>query len=316
MRTSHSLTLRSGDLPCGHEPLCAAAGAQARVCAVATPEQCEGPEERPSRAGCKHRFRRAGVSHAMPPRQRAGPSKVALRTKPAGICSAEAPPSWRCAARNSSSCASRIITPRSLAASTVPLAASQLRLLGLAGSCRRRRTSRSRRLQRRRRSRPPASSGNWCRWRRIDGARRPAVGMGRRAPDRQLRLFLLQRAAAAARERRPAACPPRARPNAAHRRSDGRYARPRAPTGSEAAASTPRAKSSPRSWPSARAETSSWVCILFITSPRRIALALHQRLPDWFSSMGLTLAEIASRARKIRERTVPIGQFITSAISS
>jgi hypothetical protein len=42
----------------------------------------------------------------------------------------------------------------------------------------------------------------------------------------------------------------------------------------------------------------------------------YQRLPDWLSSRGLTFAEMASRARKIRERTVPIGQFMTSAISS
>jgi hypothetical protein len=31
---------------------------------------------------------------------------------------------------------------------------------------------------------------------------------------------------------------------------------------------------------------------------------------------GLTTASIASRARKIRDRTVPIGQSIASAISS
>ena len=34
------------------------------------------------------------------------------------------------------------------------------------------------------------------------------------------------------------------------------------------------------------------------------------------SSSGANCASITSRARKIRERTVPIGQFITSAISS
>ena len=42
----------------------------------------------------------------------------------------------------------------------------------------------------------------------------------------------------------------------------------------------------------------------------------YHRLPDWFSSNGLTLAETASRARKMRERTVPIGQFMVAAISS
>ena len=47
-----------------------------------------------------------------------------------------------------------------------------------------------------------------------------------------------------------------------------------------------------------------------------IHLLTYQRLPDWLSSKGLTLAEIASRARKIRDRTVPIGQLMTSAISS
>jgi radical SAM superfamily enzyme len=42
----------------------------------------------------------------------------------------------------------------------------------------------------------------------------------------------------------------------------------------------------------------------------------YQRLPLWFSSKGLTFCEIASRALKIRERTVPIGQFMASDISS
>ena len=49
---------------------------------------------------------------------------------------------------------------------------------------------------------------------------------------------------------------------------------------------------------------------------RFLPIHLYQRLPVWWLSKGLTLAEIASRARKIRERTVPIGQFITAAISS
>lgn len=45
-------------------------------------------------------------------------------------------------------------------------------------------------------------------------------------------------------------------------------------------------------------------------------LVPHQRFPDCRSSKGLTLAEMASRARNIRERTVPIGQSMASAISS
>ncbi|HMA07565.1 MAG TPA: hypothetical protein VKP68_06885, partial [Ramlibacter sp.] len=36
------------------------------------------------RAGRKHCLRRVGISHEMPPLQRAGLSRVALRTKPAG----------------------------------------------------------------------------------------------------------------------------------------------------------------------------------------------------------------------------------------
>jgi hypothetical protein len=39
-------------------------------------------------------------------------------------------------------------------------------------------------------------------------------------------------------------------------------------------------------------------------------------LPERFSSKGLTRADIASRARKIRDRTVPMGQFMAAAISS
>ena len=48
---------------------------------------------------------------------------------------------------------------------------------------------------------------------------------------------------------------------------------------------------------------------LFISVP-------HHRLPDWFSSRGRTFAEMASRARKIRDRTVPMGQSMAVAISS
>lgn len=42
----------------------------------------------------------------------------------------------------------------------------------------------------------------------------------------------------------------------------------------------------------------------------------HHRFPDWFSSNGLIRSEMASRALKIRDRTVPIGQFMASDISS
>ena len=42
----------------------------------------------------------------------------------------------------------------------------------------------------------------------------------------------------------------------------------------------------------------------------------HQRSPSRVSSSGRSRVAIASRARKIRDRTVPIGQFISSAISS
>ncbi len=42
----------------------------------------------------------------------------------------------------------------------------------------------------------------------------------------------------------------------------------------------------------------------------------YQRLSGLISSRGRNFAATASRARKIRERTVPIGQFITWAISS
>lgn len=44
--------------------------------------------------------------------------------------------------------------------------------------------------------------------------------------------------------------------------------------------------------------------------------ACYQRLSEATSSKGRNFAATASRARKIRERTVPIGQFIMVAISS
>ncbi len=43
---------------------------------------------------------------------------------------------------------------------------------------------------------------------------------------------------------------------------------------------------------------------------------IHQRSPSRVPSSGRNRSAIASRARKIRERTVPIGQFITLLISS
>lgn len=45
-------------------------------------------------------------------------------------------------------------------------------------------------------------------------------------------------------------------------------------------------------------------------------LHIHQRLSGAVSSKGRNLPATASRARKMRERTVPIGQFMTPAISS
>ena len=42
----------------------------------------------------------------------------------------------------------------------------------------------------------------------------------------------------------------------------------------------------------------------------------HQRRSGAMSSSGRSLAATASRARKMRERTVPIGQSIMAAISS
>ena len=79
----------------------------------------------------------------------------------------------------------------------------------------------------------------------------------------------------------------------------------------------------------------TWVCYHVIGDALRIEFAVHQqrdflrrsaRLRREFAhhhlrsfsvpSSGRSSAAIASRARKIRERTVPIGQFITLAISS
>ena len=53
-----------------------------------------------------------------------------------------------------------------------------------------------------------------------------------------------------------------------------------------------------------------------LCSGREIHQQTYQRLPVWFSSKGLTFCEIASRALKMRERTVPIGQLMTAEISS
>jgi hypothetical protein len=94
------------------------------------------------------------------------------------------------------------------------------------------------------------------------------------------------------------------RANAAHRQSDGRYAR--TPVHSPAKSPTQRLAS--RHHPPAVRQLAQrpdherqFVCPSF--SP-------YQRLPVCDSSKGFTLTEIASRARKIRERTVPMGQFI------
>jgi hypothetical protein len=51
-------------------------------------------------------------------------------------------------------------------------------------------------------------------------------------------------------------------------------------------------------------------------APGLLGGAAYQRLPLWFSSKGLTFWEIASRALKIRDRTVPMGQSMASEISS
>ena len=47
-----------------------------------------------------------------------------------------------------------------------------------------------------------------------------------------------------------------------------------------------------------------------------IHVSHYQRTSSRVPKSGRSLSAIASRARKIRERTVPIGQFITAAISS
>lgn len=43
---------------------------------------------------------------------------------------------------------------------------------------------------------------------------------------------------------------------------------------------------------------------------------IYQRSPSRVSKRGLRREAMASRARKMRDRTVPMGQFITSEISS
>ena len=52
------------------------------------------------------------------------------------------------------------------------------------------------------------------------------------------------------------------------------------------------------------------------TNPAAVRLQPYQRVPSRVSSKGRSRAAMASRARKMRERTVPMGQFMTSAISS
>ena len=54
----------------------------------------------------------------------------------------------------------------------------------------------------------------------------------------------------------------------------------------------------------------------FIVHGIHLSVTPYQRLPDCLSSKGLTRCEMASRARKIRERTVPMGQSMAAAISS
>ena len=80
--------------------------------------------------------------------------------------------------------------------------------------------------------------------------------------------------------------------------------------------------------PSTRADKRSFaesskpsIAILFLQIyrlKRRLAATSpdYQRSPSRVSSSGRSRAAMASRALKIRERTVPIGQFISSAISS
>jgi hypothetical protein len=59
----------------------------------------------------------------------------------------------------------------------------------------------------------------------------------------------------------------------------------------------------------AERRSSDGVPTFFIITP-------YQRLLVCLSSKGLILAEMASRARKIRDRTVPMGQSIATEISS
>jgi hypothetical protein len=47
-----------------------------------------------------------------------------------------------------------------------------------------------------------------------------------------------------------------------------------------------------------------------------LKIAYQRLLSGVFSNKGFNFNEMVSRALKIRERTVPIGQFITVAISS
>ncbi len=215
---------------------------------------------------------------------------------------------------NSSSCGSRIIRPRSLACNTVPLAAASWAWLGFAGSTAGQRPC----------NRPngrdrgeagyqlPAETGVVCG--RTPGqrpARRP-VRTAERATRAAPAASDTRKARRKASGRVPAASSPGAqhvtdhvvgKPCLAPERIQGcRLDAPREFLALQLAIGQGRNK------------FLSLCLVHHITSPH--PAGAYQRLPDWFSSMGLTLAEIASRARKIRERTVPIGQFITSAISS
>ena len=264
--------------------------------------------------------RRRELAMRCAPPQRAGPSKVALRRKPAGICSADAPPSWRCAASNSSRRGSRIMTPA-------------LRLAGEhgAGLRRQRRPAAAlaarlcRREAARRQFQPmaataatdatPATSFQRKLASLAASAGGDAAPGAHGAPGAARPLAPLQPLLQPAQERRRRRCRRPVRPSAARRRSGGRCARPRAPlVGRSAAVDAARELLAPQLAVGQRGN--QFLRCASCPSHHLAHSPPHQRLPDWFSSRGLTFAEIASRARKIRERTVPIGQFITSAISS
>lgn len=84
-------------------------------------------------------------------------------------------------------------------------------------------------------------------------------------------------------------------------------------SGSDSKASNNAPSSSAGNSPSAKADS----CACSVEEVSVIcAIPSYQRLPVCLSNRGFTLAEMASRARKIRDRTVPIGQAMVKAISS